>query len=139
MATADTHFIFWYLFDIPTNKITNKYKNYLQKQYIYKAKKLWIFLNKRLYQFHHRNQVNIFLALSGIPIICYFKALQAYLRQQKTTTWWNWINKMIHHRTTTLHVIPHYKPSQFTETPTKQWLLLKRLFWPKAWHYCQLF
>ena len=27
---------------------------------------------------------------------------------------------MVHHRTTTLHVTPHYKPSQFTETPTKQ-------------------
>ena len=27
---------------------------------------------------------------------------------------------MFHHRTTALHVIPHYKPSQFTETPTKQ-------------------
>ena len=30
---------------------------------------------------------------------------------------------MVHHRTTTLHVIPHYKPSQFTETPTKQTMI----------------
>ena len=27
---------------------------------------------------------------------------------------------MVYYKTTTLHVIPHYKPSQFTETPTKQ-------------------
>ena len=27
---------------------------------------------------------------------------------------------MFHHRTTALHVVPHYKPSQFTETPTMQ-------------------
>ena len=26
---------------------------------------------------------------------------------------------MVRHRTTTLHATPHYKPSQFTETPTK--------------------
>ena len=30
---------------------------------------------------------------------------------------------MVHHRTTILHVIPHYKPSQFTETPTKQTMI----------------
>ena len=30
---------------------------------------------------------------------------------------------MIHHRTTTLHVIPHYKPSQFTDTPIKQTMI----------------
>ena len=30
---------------------------------------------------------------------------------------------MVHHRTNTLHVIPHYKPSQFTETPTKQTMI----------------
>ena len=24
------------------------------------------------------------------------------------------------HRNTTLHAMPHYKPSQFTETPNKQ-------------------
>ena len=30
---------------------------------------------------------------------------------------------MVHHRTTTLHVIPHYKPSQFTETPTKETMI----------------
>ena len=27
---------------------------------------------------------------------------------------------MVHHRTTTLHVIPHYKPLQFKETPTME-------------------
>ena len=32
---------------------------------------------------------------------------------------------------TELHTKFHYKPS-------RQWLLLKRLFWPKPWHYCHL-
>ena len=30
---------------------------------------------------------------------------------------------MVHHRTTTSRVTPHYKPSQFTETPTKQTMI----------------
>ena len=30
---------------------------------------------------------------------------------------------MVHHRTTTLHVIPHYKPSQFTKTRTRQTMI----------------
>ena len=30
---------------------------------------------------------------------------------------------MVHHRATTLHVIPHYKPSQFTETRTNQTMI----------------
>ena len=30
---------------------------------------------------------------------------------------------MVHHRTTTLHVIRKYKPSQFRETPTKQTMI----------------
>ena len=30
---------------------------------------------------------------------------------------------MVHHRTTTLRVLPHYKPSQLTNTPIKQTLI----------------
>ena len=47
---------------------------------------------------------------------------------------------MIHHRTTTLHVIPHYKPSQFIETPTKQTMIAaEEDLLTKPWHYYHLF
>ena len=36
-----------------------------------------------------------------------------------------------HHISQNHHTASHYKPS-------RQWLLLKRLFWPKPWHYCHL-
>ena len=70
-------FDIWYPFDIANNKTTDKYKYLIIKQYIYKAKNSeysWTQPTKRLYQFHHRNQLNI-STLSCIPIICYFKTL----------------------------------------------------------------
>ena len=67
----------------------------------------------------------------------------------------NWINRMVHHRTTTLHVHIHVYTlhiyiyihhtthinyhSWQKQQPSRQWLLLKRLFWPKPWHYYHLF
>ena len=30
---------------------------------------------------------------------------------------------MVHHRTIKIHTTPHYKPSQLTETPTKQTII----------------
>ena len=73
MATTDTQ-----LFDISTNKATDKYKNQLQKKKKMTTQGTMIIsepdLLKRLYQFRHRNQINPSI-LSCITIICYLKAL----------------------------------------------------------------
>ena len=36
-----------------------------------------------------------------------------------------------YHISHSYHTISHYKPS-------RKWLLQKRLFWPKLWHYCHV-
>ena len=65
------------------------------------------------------------------------------------------MNKIVHHRATTLHVHIHmyilhiyiyihhtthinYHSWQKNQ-PSRQWLLLKKLLWPKPWHYYHLF
>ena len=77
VAIADTHLIFdIYLISLPkkpqiSTKITFKNNKFTRQRTLNIPEHNPL---KRLYQFHHRNQVNI-LTLSCIPIICYFKAL----------------------------------------------------------------
>ena len=77
MVTADTHLIFGiYMMSLPTKpqisiKVTFKNNKFTTQKTLIIPEHNPL---KRLYQFHHKNQVNI-LTLSYIPIICYFKAL----------------------------------------------------------------
>ena len=77
MASADTHLIFdIYLISLATKpqismKITFKNNTFTRQRTLNITEHNPL---KRLYQFHHRNQVNI-LALSCTPIVYYFKAL----------------------------------------------------------------
>ena len=66
-----------YLISIPNNPTETSIQITFKNNKFTMQRTLIIFvLNplKRLYQFHHRNQVNL-LILSCIPTICYFKAL----------------------------------------------------------------
>ena len=77
MATADKHLIFdIYLISVPTKpqiniKISFKNNTFTRQRTLNIPEHNPL---RKLYQFHHRNQVNI-LTLSCVPIICYFKAL----------------------------------------------------------------
>ena len=66
-----------YLISIPNNPTETTIQITFKNNKFTMQRTLIIFVHnplKRLYQFHHRNQVNL-LILSCIATICYFKAL----------------------------------------------------------------
>ena len=82
---------------------------------------------KRLYQFHNRNQVNI------LTLSFYLRESKRPLEKTESKKWFS---------TERPHYMSHYNINHHRlqkHQARRQWMLLKRLLWPKAWLYCYFF